>query len=89
MSDKFYGHQMNFSIVRVDEHLLWSCTLTHTVDTIDTVKKNRWVRGSELAKMLVPVAFRRVFKLIQESYRSHTEVIQESYSLAGIHTHKK
>ena len=24
MTVRFYGHQMNFSIVRVDEHLLWS-----------------------------------------------------------------
>ena len=60
--------------------------MTHTVDTIDTVKKNRWVRGSELEKLLVPVAFRRVFKLIQESYR----VIQKSYSVAVVRqTHKK
>lgn len=33
------------------------CTLTHTVDTIDTVKKNDWVKGSQLAKTLVATGF--------------------------------
>ena len=83
MTDRFYGHQMNFSIVRVDELNFGVCTLTHTVDTIDTVKKNRWVRGVGTSEDASSGGFSLSFQI-------YTEVIQESYSVFVVRqTHKK